>query len=105
MVVIGCWWINTALLQERTRDVHFQQTWQLFIKRYCQESLTQNRVQGFHIQSFTKGVSTQLAQSRGVRDANAKMECVERHVSARRKESVATVGALVTVIAAAGKYY
>jgi len=30
----------------------------------------------------------QLARSRGVRDANAKMECVERCVGARRKESV-----------------
>jgi hypothetical protein len=42
----------------------------------CQESLTQNRVLGFHIQSFMKRVLTQLARSRGVRDANAKMECV-----------------------------
>ena len=46
-----------------------------------------------------------LAQSRGVRDANVEMECVERHVGARRKESVATVGALVTVIATVCKYY
>jgi hypothetical protein len=34
-----------------------------------------------------------------------KMECVDMHVGARRKESVATVGAPVTVIAAGGKYY
>ena len=46
-----------------------------------------------------------LARSRGVRDANAKMECVERRVGARRKESVATVGALVMVIAVVCKYY
>ena len=37
---------------------------------------------------------------RGVRAADARMECVERHVGATKKESVATVDALVTVIAA-----
>ena len=104
-VTIGCQWINTALLQERTRDVHSQQAWWLFVKWFCRESLTQNRVQGFHIQSFMKGVLMQLAQSRGVMDANANMECVERHAVARRKKSLATVGALVMVIAAVGRYY
>jgi hypothetical protein len=33
--------------------------------------------------------------------ANARMECVKKHAGARRKEPVATVGALVTVIAVA----
>ncbi len=41
-----------------------------------------------------------LAQSRGVWAADARMECVERHVGATKKGSVATVDALVTVIAA-----
>jgi len=81
------------------------QTWLMFVKWFCQERLTQNRVLGYHIQSFMKGVLMQLARSREVRDANAKMECVERRVGARRKESVATVGALVTVIAVVCKYY
>jgi hypothetical protein len=47
-----------------------------------------------------KGVLMHLAQSRGVWAADARMECVERHVGATKKESVATVDALVTVIAA-----
>ena len=41
-----------------------------------------------------------LAQSRGVWAADARMECAERHATATKKESVATVDALVTVIAA-----
>jgi hypothetical protein len=47
-----------------------------------------------------KEVLTHLAQSRGVWAVDARMECVERHVGATKKESVATVDALVTVIAA-----
>ncbi len=41
-----------------------------------------------------------LAQSRGVWAADARMECVERHVGATKKESIATVDAFVTIIAA-----
>ncbi len=41
-----------------------------------------------------------LAQSRGLWAADARMECVERHVNATKKEFVPTVDALVTVIAA-----
>ena len=41
-----------------------------------------------------------LAQPSGLWAADARMECVERHVGATKKESVATVDALVTVIAA-----
>ncbi len=41
-----------------------------------------------------------LAQSRGVWAADARMECVERHLGATKKESIATVDALVMVIAA-----
>ncbi len=44
-----------------------------------------------------------LAQSRGVWaadcTADARMECVERHVGATKKKSIATVDALVMVIA------
>ncbi len=46
-----------------------------------------------------KGVLIHLAQSRGVWAADARIECVERHVGATKKESIATVDALVTVIA------
>ncbi len=41
-----------------------------------------------------------LAQSRGLWAADARMECVVRHVNATKKESVATVDALGMVIAA-----
>ncbi len=40
-----------------------------------------------------------LAQSRGVWAVDARMECVEEHVDATKKESIATVDALVMVIA------
>ncbi len=40
-----------------------------------------------------------LAQSRGVWAVDARMECVDRHVGATKKESITTVDALVTVIA------
>jgi hypothetical protein len=66
----------------------------------CLESLTQRVVHGFCIQSFMKGVLTHLAQSIGVWAVDARMECVEKHVGATKKESVATVDALVMVIAA-----
>ena len=36
-----------------------------------------------------------------IKIANARIECVKKHAGARRKEPVATVGALVTVIAVA----
>jgi hypothetical protein len=89
-----------SLLQERRRDVHSQLNWQQFVKWYCLESSTQRVAHGFHIQSFMKGVLMHLAQSRGVWAADARMECVEEHVGATKKESFATVDALVTVIAA-----
>jgi hypothetical protein len=47
-----------------------------------------------------KGVLMHPALSRGLWAADARMECVERHVGATKKESVAAVDALVTVIAA-----
>ena len=88
-----------SLLQERRRDVHIQLNWQQFVTGYCLESLTQRVVHGFHIQSFMKGILMHLAQSRGLWAADARMECVERHVGATKKESIATVDALVMVIA------
>ena len=42
----------------------------------------------------------QLAQSRKVRDANARMGYVERHVVVRKRNSSATVDAPVMAIAA-----
>jgi hypothetical protein len=98
--IIGYLKINMSLLQETRRDVHSQLNWQQAVKWYCLESLTQRVVHGFHIQSFMKGVLMHLAQSRGLWAADARMECVERHVGATKKESVATVDALVLVIAA-----
>jgi hypothetical protein len=41
-----------------------------------------------------------LAQPRGVWAADARVECVERHVGATKKKSVATVDAFVMIIAA-----
>jgi hypothetical protein len=88
-----------SLLQEKRRDVHSQLNWQQFVTWYCLESLSQRFVHRFHIQSFMKEVLMHLAQSRGVWAADARMECVERHVGATKKESVAIVDALVMVIA------
>jgi len=53
-------------------------------------------VQGFHIQSFMKGVSTQLAQSRGVQAAVQNGVC-GKACGCKKK---ATVGVLVAVTAA-----
>ena len=41
-----------------------------------------------------------LAQSRGEWAADARIECVERHVGVNKKESIVTVDALVMIIAA-----
>jgi hypothetical protein len=101
--IIGYLHINMSLLQEKRRDIHSQLNWQQFATWYCLESSTQRVVHGFHIKSFMKGVLMHLAQSRGVWaadcTADARMECVERHVGATKKKSIATVDALVMVIA------
>ncbi len=41
-----------------------------------------------------------LAQPSGLWAADARMECVERHVGATKKESIAIVDAFVMIIAA-----
>ena len=94
-----CLWAGTLLWQGRMREFHYQLTYKLFVIWFYLANSNPNLVQESLMQSYTKYASMQLAQSRELRAANARGDCVVKVVVARKKESPVTVDAHVLVTA------